>query len=73
MAGDVLEEEIIEPSERWASWEEVRKTYQADEFACPRCKLAIVGSEALLFSGIELEHEEIDEREIEYEPEYGNC
>lgn len=73
LAGDITHEEISESSESWATWEMVVKTYMADEFACPRCKLKLTGVEALEAAGFDLEYKEEEEREIEYEPEYGNC
>ncbi len=73
LAGDVTSEEISEDEYGYATWETVIKNYRADEFVCPRCKLHLVGVDQLGFAGFDLEHAEEDEREIQYEPEYGNC
>lgn len=73
LAGDVASEEISEDDYGHSTWETVKKNYNADEFSCPRCKLHLVGVEQLVFAGFELEHSEEEEREIHYEPEYGNC
>lgn len=53
-------------------WELVDLGYAAEEFQCPTCGLQLRGEESLVAAGIGLEHVEQEEREIEYEPEYGN-
>ena len=73
LAGDAASEEISEDEHGYSTWETVIKNYTADEFGCPRCKLHLVGVEQLMFAGFEIEHSEEEERELTYEPEYGNC
>lgn len=47
--------------------------YYPLEFHCPTCGLALVGNEEVELAGISNdEHYEVDEREIQYEPDYGN-
>ncbi|MEM5331769.1 hypothetical protein VSR34_35195 [Paraburkholderia sp. JHI2823] len=53
-------------------WELVDLGYAAEELQCPTCGLQLRGEEALTTGGVDLEHVEQEEREIEYEPEYGN-
>lgn len=73
LAGDSVNEEVIDENYYDAPWETVEITYSADEFACPVCDLHLTGQAEVLAAGYELEHTETDERQIEYEPEYGNC
>ncbi|TNE43201.1 MAG: hypothetical protein EP345_04665 [Sphingomonadales bacterium] len=73
LAGDSVSEEVIEETYDDGPWETVEITYSADEFACPVCDLHLTGQAEVLAAGYELEHAETDERQIEYEPEYGNC
>lgn len=73
LAGSVISEEISEGEYGYSAWEYVIKHYSANEFACPRCKLHLEGVEQLIFAGFELDHSEEEERELQYEPEYGNC
>ncbi|WP_155696983.1 hypothetical protein [Burkholderia stagnalis] len=53
-------------------WELVDLGYAAEELQCPTCGLQLRGEEALIAAGVDLEHVEQEEREIEYEPDYGN-
>jgi hypothetical protein len=59
-----------EPDE-YAVWETVQKDFKAEEFRCPSCDLRL---DAADFEVAELEGEYSSEeqREMEYEPDYGN-
>lgn len=73
LAGDRMSEEVLEEHYDEGPWEMVEITYSADEFACPVCDLHLTGQAEVLAAGFELDYAETDERQIEYEPEYGNC
>jgi len=70
MAGDQISEEVVDEGE--GPWEMVKKTFVPEEFHCPVCDLILLGQDEIKTAGLELEHEEIEEREFEYEPDYGN-
>ncbi|MNY37132.1 hypothetical protein D3C86_1716690 [compost metagenome] len=53
-------------------YEMVETGYAAEELFCPTCELSLIGEEALVAGGIDLERVDFNEREIEYEPDYGN-
>jgi DNA-directed RNA polymerase subunit RPC12/RpoP len=53
-------------------WGEVETYYSAEQFHCPVCELFLDGSDEVMYAKIDTEHSEIDEREMEYEQEYGN-
>lgn len=53
-------------------WERVVEEYQAAEFLCPSCDLHLRTDDEMYSAGIETTHDEEGEREIEWEPEYGN-
>ena len=42
------------------------------EFYCPSCDLRLDGAEEMKAAEFEEEYIDQDEREIEYEPDYGN-
>lgn len=73
LAGDSTNEEVLEESYDDGPWEKVEIAYSADEFSCPVCGLRLIGQAEVEAGGYEIEHFETDERQIEYEPEYGNC
>jgi hypothetical protein len=72
-AGDLVNEELTEDNYGYSLWETVEREYSADEFACPVCQLKLVGRAEVETAGIPVLHTEMEEREVEYEPEYGNC
>jgi hypothetical protein len=53
-------------------YEEVETTYSPAEFICEQCGLHLIGTDELRAAGLSEEVIEIDEREIAYEPDYGN-
>ena len=73
MTGMQYEEEIIEtvshPNELW---EIVEKHFYAEEFHCPICDLHLESEVEIEAASLPAEHVETEEREAEYEPEYGN-
>ena len=71
VAGTQISEEISE-DEDGEAWEFVEKTYTPEEFRCPTCGLHLQGIDELEVAGLDADHVEIEEREIDYGPEYGN-
>lgn len=53
-------------------YEEVETIYSPVEFICDQCKLHLVGTDELSAAGLSNEIVEVEEREISYEPDYGN-
>lgn len=79
MAGRQVDEVIIETttdtdSGRWdpAIWETVRRQFDGEEFACLVCDLRLSGSAQIEAADLDASHEDEDEREMEYEEDYGN-
>lgn len=72
MAGEQTGEDITEEREQYAIWEIVSREFAGEEFQCPTCELALVGSDEISAAGISYLHEDHQEREMEYEPDYGN-
>ena len=52
--------------------EYVEKTYSAEEFICPTCDLRLAGTRELAVTNLPEEFNETEEREREFEPDYGN-
>jgi hypothetical protein len=72
VAGDQTAEEISEERDEYAIWELVDREFGGEEFRCPTCDLALVGNDEIEAAGLNPIHEDQEEREMEYEPEYGN-
>jgi hypothetical protein len=53
--------------------EVVATLYSAEELRCPVCDLHLDSREEIEAVGLEADHEEIESRERQYGPEYGNC
>lgn len=66
------EEQAEDQSDLEFGYELVECGYLPTEFHCPTCKLGLVGELAMQAAGLDDTHVEQQEREIEYEPEYGN-
>lgn len=66
---------IVEESAEYVGdgWENVDIDYVGEEFYCPACELQLEGTEILDAAGIESTHSDTLHREVEYEPDYGNC
>lgn len=73
IAGLKFGEEVTElaPDED-SLWEEVETTYLSEQFRCPTCQLELEGAVEIEAAGLEPEHVETEQREMQYEPEYGN-
>jgi len=73
LAGVQVGEEVVDTfTDEDGAWEQVETYYSAEEFRCPVCELFLDGSDEINYAGLDSEHSEIDERQMEYEPEYGN-
>lgn len=72
MTGDQTDEEIIEEHDEYAIWEIVNREMFAEEFYCPVCDLTLIGNHEIDLAGLDSIHEDQQERELEYEPDYGN-
>lgn len=71
MGGDRIDEQVID-QDLYSGYETVVKYYLPMEFYCPTCELHLDGNEELEAADLEHEYNEEEERQIEYEPEYGN-
>jgi len=73
LAGDQVDEEILDEYDEENPWEEtVEKYYVADSFFCPVCQLRLNSQAELEAGGLETSYSEVETREREYEPDYGN-
>jgi hypothetical protein len=79
VAGTQLEEDILEQKilhdERLGNLglhEQVQRSYSAEELHCTACDLHLYTPQELEAAEVETEHDSIEWREIDYEPEYGN-
>jgi hypothetical protein len=73
LAGDKVYEELAEDQDDMEpGYELVDIQYAPVEFLCPTCGLELDGETALAAVGLDETHEDQEEREIEYEPDYGN-
>lgn len=73
VGGDMISEELVDDqSHAEPGWEVVEREYLPVEFFCSTCGLSLVGEEALDEVGLGNIYLEAYEREIEYEPDYGN-
>lgn len=73
MTGMQYEEEITDTgSDLGGLWEIVEKSFCAEEFHCPVCELHLRSESEIRAAELTIEHIETEEREAEYEPDYGN-
>ena len=73
MGGEMVEEEVIDTNpDEYSVWETVERHFSGEVFNCPTCGLELDGFDELDFAGLDVEHTDTHEREMEYEPEYGN-
>lgn len=72
MAGQQTGEDISEERDEDAIWEIVDREFVGEEFRCPTCELTLMGSDEIHGAGLDYIHEDQQEREMEYEPDYGN-
>lgn len=74
LAGESYNEEVLEEQPGGDGWEEqVEKHYGARDFRCPVCELHLDSREEIEAVGLEPEYVQVEAREREYEPDYGNC
>lgn len=72
MTGEQTGEDISEEHDEEAIWEIVDREFVGEEFRCPTCELTLAGSDEIIATGMDYIHEDQQEREMEYEPDYGN-
>ncbi|KTC54984.1 hypothetical protein AO258_22580 [Pseudomonas syringae ICMP 19498] len=73
LGGDKDYEELTDDQEEVTpGYEEVETIYSPAEFICDQCNLHLIGADELSAAGLSDEIVEVDEREISYEPYYGN-
>lgn len=74
LAGMLTSEEIVDSTyDADGAWEYVARYFTAEEFHCPVCDLQMEGSDEIEAAGLSTEHETEEQREQQFEPEYGNC
>lgn len=72
-AGDESWEDLAEDqSTADYGYQIIERGYTPSEFHCPTCELSLVGDIAVNAAGIDDQYVETDEKEIRYEPDYGN-
>jgi hypothetical protein len=71
LGGDKVHEEVID-QDHSSGYETVERYFEAVEFLCPTCDLRLDGPEEMEAAGFDDEYKDEEEREIEYEPDYGN-
>jgi hypothetical protein len=72
LTGERTGEDISEERHEDAIWELVDREFVGEEFRCPTCDLALMGSDEIEAAGLNAIHQDQQEREMEYEPDYGN-
>lgn len=72
VSGDQTGENISEERHDGALWEIVDREFAGEEFRCPTCDLALMGSDEIEAAGLDCIYLDQQEREMEYEPDYGN-
>ena len=72
MTGNQTGEDISQERDEEAIWEIVNREFVGEEFRCPACDLSLTGSQEIDAAGLNYIHEDQQERELEYEPDYGN-
>ena len=72
MAGEQTAEDINEEYDEHVIWEIVDREFVGEEFRCPTCELMLMGSDEIEAAGLSYIHEDQQDREMEYEPDYGN-
>ena len=73
MAGMQYEEIVLDDYDVENPWEEgVERYYSGEEFRCLPCELRLSSREEIEAVGLEADRQEIETREREFEPDYGN-
>lgn len=71
--GDQIDETILDAEYDYTdAWETVELTFAPQEFLCTVCELHTEGFDEIEAVGLGAEHHVTTEREMEYEPDYGN-
>lgn len=74
LAGVQVFEEVVDTTtDEEGAWESVETHYQAEEFHCPVCDLLLEGTDDIATAELPRDFSEVETREREYEPDYGNC
>jgi hypothetical protein len=73
VVGELVCEDVIDTqNDEYNVWEIVQKDYSGAAFRCPTCGLKLDGYDELELAKLPLEFSDTDERQLDYEPEYGN-
>lgn len=73
MAGTQDDEEVVDQfDDEDGVWEKVETYYYAEQFRCPVCGFFLDSYEEIEYAELDPEHSVVTEREMEYEPDYGN-
>lgn len=72
VTGEQTGEDITQDQDEYGIWETVDREFFGEAFKCPTCELVLTGSDELSAAGISYIHTDQQEREMEYEPDYGN-
>lgn len=72
MAGEQSGETISHETEEYAMWEIVDREFVGEAFNCLVCELSLSSSDELIAADLDYIHNDTVEREMEYEPDYGN-
>lgn len=71
LGGDRIHEEVIDHDYE-TGFETVERFFSPAEFLCQTCGLRLEGAEEMEAADFDTEYSEVDDREMEYEPDYGN-
>ncbi|MDO9461535.1 MAG: hypothetical protein Q7N95_15680 [Alphaproteobacteria bacterium] len=72
MTGEQTGEDISEEHDEHAMWEIVDREFIGEEFRCPTCDLTLIGNDEIDAAGLNYIYEDQQDREMDFEPDYGN-
>ena len=72
MSGEQSGEDISEKHDEYDIWEIVDREFVGEELRCSACNLSLLGSNEIEAAGLDYIYGDQQERELEYEPDYGN-
>ncbi|MET3520955.1 hypothetical protein [Mesorhizobium abyssinicae] len=72
MAGEQTGEDISEDRDEYAIWEIVDRQFMGEEFQCPTCGLWLDGTDEIEAAELDPTFSDQEERQMEYEADYGN-
>ena len=73
IAGEMISEEVVDTQgDQYGVWETVEREFSGERFRCPTCGLKLDGFDELSLVNLPTDYADTDEREMEYEPDYGN-